>query len=313
MPENHTALGILVGCTATGKTAVANEIARQTGAWVLSADSMLVYRGMDIGTAKPTPGELAGVTVFGLDLANPDEAFSVGAWLEHARTAFAAAETAGADMIVAGGTGLYVNALLNGIDAPPADPEQRARLTEELERNGPEALRIRAERLSPGSTAALEPGNNRRLIRLLECLESRFVPLRQSAVRKTQPVVGLSFDREALQRRIEYRARAMFEQGLAEEVARLRTAYPGFETSTAGKGIGYAEALAVLDGTMTQEQAMERTIVRTRQLAKRQNTWWRHQLHVEWIPGPADASEVPAVAAKVLAFWSNHERPRLSF
>lgn len=313
MPENHTALGILVGCTATGKTAVANEIARQTGSWVLSADSMLVYRGMDIGTAKPTPGELAGVTIFGLDLANPDEAFSVGAWLERARTAFAAAEKSGADMIVAGGTGLYVNALLNGIDAPPADPELRARLTEELERNGPEALRIRAERLSPGSTAQLEQGNNRRLVRLLECLESSFVPLRQYAVRKTQPVVGLSFDREALQGRIERRARAMFEQGLADEVARLRTAYPGFEASTAGKGIGYAEALAVLDGTMTQEQAIERTIVRTRQLAKRQNTWWRHQLHVEWIPGPADASEVPAVAAKVLAFWRNHERPRLSF
>ena len=313
MPESHTALGILVGCTATGKTAVANEIARQTGAWVLSADSMLVYRGMDIGTAKPTPSELLGLTVFGMDLANPEDAFSVGAWLEHARTAFAAAEAAGRDLIVAGGTGLYVNSLLTGIDAPPADPELRARLTAELERDGAEALRLRAERLSPGSTALLERGNDRRLIRLLECLESSFVPLRKYATLKTQPVVGLSFDREALQRRIEQRARAMFGQGLVDEVSRLRKEYPGFETSTAGKGIGYAEALAVLDGTMTQEQAIERTIIRTRQLAKRQTTWWRNQLTVEWIPGPVDASEVPAVAEKVLTYWRNHERTRLSF
>lgn len=313
MPESHTALGILVGCTATGKTAVANEIARQTGAWVLSADSMLVYRGMDIGTAKPTSSELLGLTVFGMDLANPEEAFSVGAWLEHARTAFAAAEAAGRDLIVAGGTGLYVNSLLTGIDAPPADPELRARLTAELERDGAEALRLRAERLSPGSTTLLERGNDRRLIRLLECLESSFVPLRKYATLKTQPVVGLSFDREALQRRIEQRARAMFGQGLVDEVSRLRKECPGFETSTAGKGIGYAEALAVLDGTMTQEQAIERTIIRTRQLAKRQTTWWRNQLTVEWIPGPVDASEVPAVAEKVLAFWRNHERTRLSF
>lgn len=313
MAETYLPLGILVGCTATGKTAVANEIARRTGAWILSADSMLVYRGMNIGTAKPTPAEMDGITAFGMDLADPDEPFSAGAWLQAARAAFAAANAAGKPLLVVGGTGLYVHALMGGLDAPPSDPALRARLMEELARDGAEALRKRAERLSPGSTVMLDRGNDRRLVRLLECLESGFVPSRDNGMLRAQTVVGLSFDQAALHRRIETRARTMFERGLTEEARRLRAAYPGFESSTAGKGIGYAEALAVLDGTMTPEQAAERIIIRTRQLAKRQNTWWRNQLHVEWFPGPDRGTDVPFLAQQIIIFWRMHEQIELRF
>ena len=116
----------LVGPTASGKTAVAEALARRTGAYVLSADSMLVYRGMDVGTAKPGPDERACGRLRGVDVADPDEPFSTGLWLEEAKRTFAEAEREGRDVIVAGGTGLYVSALLHGIDEPPAPPEVRA-------------------------------------------------------------------------------------------------------------------------------------------------------------------------------------------
>lgn len=148
----------LVGCTASGKTVVADEIARRTGALVLSADSMLVYRGMDVGTAKPTPAERAGVDLRGIDLADPDEPFSAGRWLEAARGAVEEAEADGRDLVVAGGTGLYVSALLRGLDTREADPGLRAELEALFERGGVAALLERAEALSPGSTARVTRG-----------------------------------------------------------------------------------------------------------------------------------------------------------
>lgn len=303
----------LVGCTAVGKTAVAHALARRTGACVLSADSMLVYRGMDIGTAKPTKAECEGVTVLGMDLARPDEPFSVGAWSRAVEPAVRAVAAAGQPLVVAGGTGLYVNALLRGIDAPPADPALRARLEAQLAAEGSSALMARAEALAPGSTAGVHTENPRRLLRLLEKLEAGNTPACPSLSAPGETVVGLCFDTAALHARIERRARRMFAEGLPEEVRRLREAYPGFSESTAGKGIGYAEAAALLDGAMTLDEAVERTVIRTRQLAKRQNTWWRHQLHVEWVQGPADEADIPRAADEVLALWRKHGKRPLHF
>ena len=300
---------ILAGPTATGKTAVANEIARRTGALVLSADSMLVYRGMDIGTAKPAPAELRGIDFRGADLAAPDEEFNAWRWLEAARAAFADAEKTARPVIVAGGTGLYINALARGLDAPaPPAPGLRAELENLLAEGGAPALFARAEALSPGAAAGLsDPRNPRRLIRLIERLETGAAP--PSPPRATcdfscaaTPAAGLDAPPEILAARIQQRAEKMFRDGLLDEAAALRSRYPEF-SRTAGKGIGYAEALAVLDGGISVEEAIEKTALRTRQLAKRQRAWFRRQLAVEWTASPADETDVARAAAEIEKIW----------
>lgn len=331
---------LLVGCTASGKTAVAHAIARETDALVLSADSMLVYRGMDVGTAKPTAAEREGVDLRGVDLADPDEPFSAGRWLEAARAAFAEAAEAGRDVVVAGGTGLYVSALLRGIDARAADPARRAELESVLAHEGPEALVARAEELSPGSTGSVDTKNPRRLVRLVEILESQphaeFAEAQSHAesaefaefsgrdgfasrpdrpiLRPSDPptLVGLDFPADLLNERIERRARAMFEGGLLDEVRALSERFPDFEGSTAGAGIGYAEALAALRGEIPADEAVARTAARTRRLAKKQRTWWRHQARVEWVRGPADEADVARAARDVLELWRKHGKAPLA-
>ena len=308
----------LVGCTASGKTAVANAIARETGALVLSADSMLVYRGMDVGTAKPTAAELSGVELRGVDLADPDEPFSAGRWLEAARTAFAEAAAAGRSVIVAGGTGLYISALLRGLDTREADPVRRAELEAELKRDGVDAMLARIEAIAPGTAATVDAKNPRRVLRLAEIVldrshaegaedESHAEGVEdESHAEGVEGLVGLEFPTERLNERIERRARAMFEGGLLDEVRRLCERFPGFERSTAGAGIGYAEALAALRGEISVEEAIERTAARTRRLAKKQRTWWRHQARVDWVRGPADEADVARAARDVREAWRKH-------
>ena len=315
-PPPRRAAFFLVGCTASGKTAVSHEIARGTGAYVLSADSMLVYRGMDVGTAKPTAAERAGVDLRGVDLADPDEPFSAGRWLESARGAVDEASAAGRDVVVAGGTGLYVSALLRGIDTREADPARRAELEALLAREGAEALVARAEELSPGSTATIDAKNPRRLVRLVEILETDARPTSRADARapalQIPSLVGLDFPPEELNARIERRARGMFEGGLLDEVRALCARFPGFERSTAGAGIGYAEALAALRGEISADEAVARTAARTRRLAKKQRTWWRHQARVEWVRGPADEADVARAARDVQALWRKHGKVPLA-
>ena len=307
---------------------MATEIARRTGALVLSADSMLVYRGMDVGTAKPSEEELAGTVFRGANLVAPDEPFSAGRWLEAARAAFDEAEAAGRDVVVAGGTGLYVTTLLRGIDVPASEPALRARLEEMAAREGgPAALVARAEALRPGSTAAVDTANPRRVIRLLEILMSESPPRsglaaqsapshtppppppRRPSATASAPLAGLWFDPDRLALRIEARARAMFANGaLQRETQSLLALHPGFERSTAGAGIGYAEALALLRGEMDEEEAIARVATRTRHLAKKQRTWWRHQANVVWVPGPENPSDVPRAASDVLDVWRKQGR-----
>jgi len=294
---------------------VSNELARRLGAEVLSADSMLVYRGMDIGTAKPTAAECAGLVMHGIDLVDPDENFSVGTWLDAARAAFESAEGRGRDVVVAGGTGFYVNALLRGIDAPSATDEAlRKKLADLLERGGVDLLRETAESLSPGSVATLSDASNpRRLIRLIEKLsiDPNAVASPDGVSCRGRVVVGLQVEPSILEHRIASRVETMFESGLLDEVEALRTSYPNF-SETAGKGIGYAEALAVIDGILSCAEAMERIVVRTRQLAKRQRTWFRHQLDVEWVPGPVDAHDVSRAADEVMEVWKRNGKTNVS-
>lgn len=275
MTKNNSSAFVLVGPTASGKSAVAQLFAEKTGAPVISADSMNIYRGMDVGTAKPSIQERNAVRYFGVDLAEPTESFSVGDWLREVKPAFfQPPETP----IVAGGTGLYVKCLLAGLDdLPPADGKLRAR-TEKMTLS---ELQAEVRQTAPEAYAALADNQNpRRLIRLLEKTAGRNA-VASNRWKKDLPVtVGLHVERDVLHRQIAERVGKMYAGGLLDEARGLM----GLELSlTARMAIGYAEAFAVLRGEMTEAEAKEKTIVRTRQLSKRQMTWFRHQLNVEWI------------------------------
>lgn len=300
---------LLAGATATGKTAVAQALAERLGTAILSADAMLVYRGMDIGTAKPTAAERGGVPYFGIDLVTPAESFSTGAWLAEAARALSAAaapRTTGGGLIVAGGTGLYLKALTDGFDGAAADPVRRAHWQALFEREGLAALQGAVEGRAPGTLETLaDPANPRRLIRALEHLDAcGSLPQQWKRGAPPAPVTALRLPREQLHRRIGRRVDTMFRQGLVEEARALRHTYPEWSPS-ARQAIGYAEACAVLDGTLTQPEARERIVIRTRQLAKRQETWFRHQTQAAWVD--IDDSDPPArVAQRVLETWRHN-------
>lgn len=294
----------LVGATATGKTAVAQLLAERQGCALVSADAMLVYRGMDIGTAKPTAGERGDVTYFGLDLVDPCAPFSVGDWLRAVRPAFT---TPVRPPIVAGGTGLYVRTLLCGLDAPAADPAARAHWQALFAAEGVAGLRRILDARAPGALARLaDPLNPRRLIRALERLDAGDTALPAVASRPctSAVTVGLRLPRPALRQRIRQRAEAMFERGLGDEVRQLRERFPEW-SDTARAAIGYAEAAAWVDNQISLAEAIERVVRRTNQLAKRQETWFRHQIRVVWVD--ADPEEPPtALAARVANLWEEY-------
>jgi tRNA dimethylallyltransferase len=298
----------LVGPTASGKSDVAQWMAEREGFDILSADSMCVYRGMDIGTAKPTPADRGRVTHWALDEADPGESFSVGAYLECARQAWAACAAQGRRLLVAGGTGLYVKGLTEGLSRlPAADPDLRRRWSDVLKARGVAGLQAALRERDPGRLETLsDPQNSRRLIRALELAEAGAAAgegwTRRPADRPV--LAGLCWPRPALHARIEARVRAMYARGLIEETVRLLAA--GLERSpTASQAIGYAEAAAHIRGTCTLEAAIARTIVRTRQLAKRQMTWFRNQANVCWI-SLEEEPPIPMIAARVAEAWSRH-------
>ena len=297
----------LVGPTAAGKTTVAQHLAESMGADILSADSMLVYRGMDIGTAKPTTVERSRVRYWGLDLVDPAETFSVARFVKEARHCFESARERGAPVIVAGGTGLYIKALLDGLDElPDPSPEVRARWQSVLERDGVEGLRSAlAAKNTAWLQALADPSNSRRLMRALELVESGFPqPPRSWGSRSRESLVtGIEVPRELLIKRIEQRVHVMYSAGLLEETRLLLARYGALSGSAAG-AIGYAEAISCLAGTLTQADAIRLTIQRTRQLAKRQMTWFRHQINVSWVP--MAGSDWESVATRVALDWKQH-------
>lgn len=272
----NPAIYCLAGATATGKSALVQALAEQTGAIILSADAMLVYEGMNIGTAKPTPAERAGVPYFGLDCVTPAQPFSVADWLPHAQAAQAQAAQSGRPLFVTGGTGLYFTALLRGLDpTPPRNPA----LTAELEALPLPALQAR---LAAHHVTLPDLSNPRRLIRALEILESG-APLPSSWLSAQKPpLLALTWARPHLHERIAQRVDQMFAQGLLAETEHLLARHPQW-SRTAAQAIGYAEAIACLKGRLTREQAREQIIIRTRQLARRQETYLRHQFAISWL------------------------------
>lgn len=281
----------LAGATATGKSAVAQLLAERIGGVILSADAMLVYRSLDIGTAKPSRAERGDVPYFGIDCVTPAEDFSAAMWLNEAERASASS----APCIVAGGTGLYFSALLRGLDpSPPSNPALRATL---------EALPLEAlqARLAATGRTIADPSNPRRLVRALEILESGG-ELPGGWQEKVKPALtALTWDRAVLHQRIARRVEEMYATGLLVEAERARTLYPQW-SRTAAQAIGYAEAFAVLDGTMSLAEAKERTVIRTRQLARRQEVYLRGQFEVTWIRGES-GDTVESLAEKVAQEW----------
>jgi len=299
---------ILAGATATGKTATAQLLAEQLGSPILSADAMLVYKGMDIGTAKPTHHERGTVPYSGLDLVTPAEPFSTGRWLEAAREALLNTCTP----IVVGGTGLYIKALTDGLQSNECLPELRAKWQAVFDQEGlpglQEALRLRV----PDTLKALSDTTNpRRLLRALEQLDTDGnTPhhWKTTAV-ENAPIIVLTLPREQLHNRIARRADQMFSAGLLEEVRALRETYPVWSI-TATKAIGYEEACAILDGKLSHEAAREQIIIRTRQLAKRQETWFRHQAKAHWLS--ITEKETPeTIAQRVLDLWRKYGPTRI--
>ena len=305
---------ILTGATATGKSAVCQLLAKRLGLSILSADSMLVYKGMDIGTAKPSAAERGFVPYYGIDLVTPDLPFSTGAWIRTARSALkhcAQTNKKSNSMIVTGGTGLYIKALTSGIDAAEVCQERRSFWKTFLAENGLPALQNELRKRLGGIKPELpESCNPRRVIRALEHLDTTGKLPNNWSLQEDQPsILTLTMPREQLHARIYQRVEQMFAQGLLDEVCELKTLYPQWSV-TASKAIGYEEALAVLEGTQSKNEALDRITIRTRQLAKRQETWFRHQQNT--IQCEIDTSDcIENVAEKVLSLWNKYGKTEL--
>ncbi len=290
----------LVGPTACAKTEVGINLAEILGAEIVSVDSMLIYRGMDIGTAKPTAVQQARVRHHLLDLAEPSEPFSVARYQECSRAVFPDLANRNGTPLLVGGSGLYFRACLDDLEFPPTDPTTRAGLEREAEALGAERLYARLGGLDPAAAAKIEPGNVRRTIRALEVagitgrVFSSFAQAWERYPSGRVTVAGIDPDRAALNDRITRRVDAMVRAGWLEEVARLLDAgFGGWLTAT--QAIGYAELARHLEGELPLEEALAMTAKRTKQLARRQLAWFRRDPRVRWFPvgagGALDAAD----------------------
>ena len=280
---------ILAGPTAAGKTKIALPLAQRLGAEIVSVDSMAVYQSLDIGTAKPSAAEQQKVPHHAIDLVAPSASFSVAAWLNEVARAVDSIRARGRRVLFVGGTPLYLKALREGLAAgPPANPELRASLTDRLATEGASALHRELASLAPDAAARIHPNDWRRIIRGIEVARMPTPAGSQPATWGTDAsgasaavMLVLDVPRQLLAERIADRVRRMFADGLVEEV-RAAEAHGGIG-ATARQAAGYSEVLAMLAGRLTQTEAVEQTIRRTRQLAKRQRTWFRSFREAVWI------------------------------
>lgn len=282
----------VVGPTATGKSDLALDLAQALGARdqgraeVINADASQLYRGMDIGTAKLPVDQRRGVPHHQLDVLEVRQEANVASYQRHARADAAAIEARGARAIIVGGSGLYVRALTDDMDFPGTDPAVRARLEERARTEGGRALGQELAQQDPVAAGRIAPGDTRRIVRALEVIEITGRPFSASLpdYRDAAPTVHLALrvDRQVLNTRIDARAAAMFDSGLLEETEDL-VALGLREGSTAPRAIGYAQALEVLAGRMSAQEAVEQTAQATRSLASRQIKWFRRDPRVQWI------------------------------
>ena len=291
----------VVGCTASGKTGLSLDLAEALGGEVVNTDAMQVYRGMDIGTAKLPADERRGIRHHLLDLLDVTEPLSVADFQLRARATIEQLRGAGTTPVLVGGSALYTRAILDRFEFPGTEEAVRDRWEAELAAVGPGELHRRLAELDPTAAARILPDNGRRIVRALEVIEitgepfSAALPQMEYADPATVQV-GLAIDRAALDHRIEQRVEQMFAAGLVGEVERL-LGQGLADGRTASRAIGYREVAAYLAGELSLDAARERTVIATRQFARRQDAWWRKDPRIRWVPFDADDRVTQAIAA----------------
>jgi tRNA dimethylallyltransferase len=278
----------VVGPTAAGKSDLSLALAQALGGEIVNADSMQLYRGMDVGTAKLTPQERAGVPHHLLDIWPVTQTASVSEYQVLARAAIADIQDRGRTPILVGGSGLYIRAALDSLRFPGTDPDLRARLEGELADVGPAELHARLRAVDPAAAAAILPSNGRRIVRALEVVQltarpfSATLPRYEYAVPAIQ--VGIELPRPELDRRVTDRVNRMWQLGLVDEVRGLVPA--GLrDGKTASRALAYAQVLRFLDGEWTEAEAAAQTVVATKRLVRRQESWFRRDPRITWLPG----------------------------
>ena len=290
--EEKKSLIIIAGPTATGKTAVSVELAARLNGSIISADSMQVYRGMDIGSAKVTEEEKRGIPHYLIDVADPEDSWNVVRFQKEAMNAVDAILAEGRLPFLVGGTGFYIQALLYGIDFTQmeADSDDRASMEEAARRDGPQALHRRLQEIDPEAAEAIHPNNVKRIIRALEFARNSGglkISEHNRRERMREPAFNavffvLTMDRQKLYERIDARVDLMMQKGLADEVRRLRAG--GLTASDVSmQGIGYRQIFPALEGEYSLDEAVRLIKRDSRHFAKRQLTWFRREKNVIWI------------------------------
>ena len=281
---------VICGPTASGKTALSIELAKQINGEIVSCDSMQIYKDMDIGTAKPTPDEMQGIKHYLIGHVSPEERYSVADYKADAKKAIKKIIEKGKMPIVVGGTGLYLDSLIYEIEYQDIqlDEEYRKQLEEEVEEKGLEELYKRAKQIDEKAIEKISPNDKKRILRILEIYHAtgktkteQEIESRKKEVEYDYKVYALDWDRQKLYDRINKRVDMMMEQGLIEEVKQILDKYHTFPTAM--QGLGYKEVVEYLEGKLTKEEMVEKIKMETRRYAKRQLTWFRKNKQTIWL------------------------------
>jgi tRNA dimethylallyltransferase len=279
---------VICGATATGKSDIAVEVAQEIGAEIINADSMQLYTGMDIGTAKISVNERGGIPHHLLDILSVKEDSTVAWYQEIARRTIDEVHQRGNHALIVGGTGLYIKAILDDLNFPDTDPVIRARLEMQAIELGSDALYAKLQELDPAAALAIDRANTRRIVRALEVIEITGKPFtanlpREDSSRYPDAIqCGLVMEREHLRERIDARVDRMWDAGFVSEVDSLIEAGI-LEGSTAQRALGYSQIIAMRAGTISEEEAKEETKRSSRQYARRQETWFSRDARIQWV------------------------------
>jgi tRNA dimethylallyltransferase len=291
----------VVGPTAAGKTELSLDLAERLGGEIVNTDAMQVYRGMDVGTAKLPVADRRGIRHHLLDLLDVKDPATVAEFQRWAREVIADCRGRGVTPVLVGGSALYTRAILDRFEFPGTDPDVRAKLERQLAAVGPEALHRRLAAADPDAAARIIPSNGRRVVRALEVIVITGRPFSASLPEHTYfyddaHQVGVDIPRPVLDERIERRVRHMWDAGLVDEVRRL--ADEGLrEGRTANRALGYQQVLRLLDGEISEEEAIEQTVAGTRRFARRQDSWFRKDPRITWVRWDDPDRAAKAVAA----------------